>query len=182
MINQIDAVDLLLRDHRVIQAIAEQLDAADEPTEIRGLFLLLVELLAAHEAVEQQVIFPALRASLEGAGRDALEARMGEHEELNELLAEMRGLAPDDFAFTKRASALALEIEEHLRREEETVLTRMRESLSRDQLAEMAERALEVREHAPAFPDDHLVTLTVDERSRDRPVRICSSRTRLVST
>jgi hemerythrin superfamily protein len=155
MTEHLDAIDLLLRDHRLIWAIAEQLDAAEKPTEIRGLFLLLVEQLAAHEAVEQQVIFPAFRASLEGESDDTLEHRMGEHEELNELLAEMRSLAPDGFAFTKRASAFVLEIEEHFRREEETVFMRMRESFSTDQLAELGNRALEVRQHSPAFPDDH---------------------------
>ena len=155
MTERLDAIELLLRDHRVIWAIAEQLDAADDPTEIRGLFLLLVEQLAAHEAVEQQVIFPAFRASLEGAGHDTLDLRMGEHEELNELLAEMRSLAPDGFAFTKRASALVLEIEEHFRREEETVFMSMRSSFSTDQLVELGDRALEVRRHSPAFPDDH---------------------------
>ena len=155
MTEHLDAIDLLLRDHRVMRTIAEQLDAADNPTQIRGLFLLLVEQLAAHEAVEQQLIFPAFRASLEGASDDTLEHRMGEHEELNELLAEMRCLAPDGFAFTKRASAFVLEIEEHFRREEETVFMRMRKSFSTDQLAELGDRALEVRQHSPAFPDDH---------------------------
>ena len=155
MTNQIDAIDMLLRDHHVIQALAEQLDAADEPTEIRGLFLLLVEQLSAHEAVEHELIFPALPGSPDDAGHASLEHRMGEHEELNELLAEMRSLPPDSFAFTKRASAFVQEIEEHFQREEETVFPRLRESFSREQLIELADRASDVREHSPAFPDDH---------------------------
>jgi hemerythrin superfamily protein len=155
MTNQIDAIELLLRDHQSIERLTEQLDAADDPAEIRGLFLRIVEQLAAHEAVEQQVIFPAFRASLESAGDDTLDHRMGEHQELNELLAEMRSLAPDGFSFTKRESAFVLEVREHFRREEETVFARMRESFTADQLAELAERALVVKQHAPAFPDEH---------------------------
>jgi len=155
MTDQLDVIELLLSDHRSIERLVDQLDATDDPAECRGLFLRLVEQLAAHEAVEQGVVFPAFRDSLESPGDDILDHRMGEHQELNELLAEMRSLAPDGFAFTKRQSAFELEIKEHFRREEETVFARMRESFRADQLADLANRALVVKQHAPAFPDDN---------------------------
>ena len=155
MTNEIGAIELLLRDHRTIDELADKLDAATAPEETRRLFLRIVELLAAHEAVEQQVIFPAFSASLGSSSDDTLAHRMGEHEELNELLAEMRSLAPDGFSFAKRESAFVLEIKEHFRREEETVFARMSESFTADQLAELADKALVVRQHSPAFPDDH---------------------------
>jgi hypothetical protein len=101
------------------------------------------------------VVFPAFGAALEMADDDTLARRMGEHEELNELIAEMRSLAPDCFGFTKRGSALLLEIEGHFLREEETVFARMRDSFSADELAELGSRVLAAKQHAPAFPDDH---------------------------
>jgi hemerythrin superfamily protein len=155
MTDRIDAIELLVRDHRSIEALVDQLDATADPVETLGLFMRIVEQLAAHEAVEQEIVFPAFRASLETDGEKTLDQRIGEHEELNELLAEMRNLAPDGFNFIKRESAFVLEIKEHFRREEVTVFTRMRESLSADQLAEMADRALTVKQHARAFPDEH---------------------------
>jgi hemerythrin superfamily protein len=155
MTYRIDAIELLLRDHRSIEELVDQLDATDDPGETRRLFLRVVEQLAAHEEVEQQIVFPAFRASLEIDGDDILDHRMGEHQELNELLAEMRSLAPDGFSFTKRESAFVWEIKEHFRREEETVFARMRKSFSADQLAELALQAIVVKEHSPAFPDDH---------------------------
>ncbi len=155
MTDQIDAIDLLLRDHRLIDGLAEQLGAVDVPAEVRHLYLRIVEELAAHEAAEQEVVFPAFRAALEQAGDTTLAQRMGEHEELNELLAEMRGLAPDSFAFGKRGSALLLEVEGHFQREEESVFALMRTSFSADELAELGSRALAVKQHSPAFPDDH---------------------------
>ena len=72
MTDQIDAIELLLQDHRLIDGLAEQLDAADDPAEIRRLFLRIVEELAAHEAAEQEVVFPAFRATLETADDDTL--------------------------------------------------------------------------------------------------------------
>jgi iron-sulfur cluster repair protein YtfE (RIC family) len=155
MTETIDVIELLERDHRMIDDLAEQLDTADDPTEIRRLYMRIVEELSAHEAAEQQVVFPAFRATFEAAGTDTLTHRMGEHEELNEMLAEMRSLAPDCFAFTKRGSALLLEVKAHFQLEEESVFARMRESLSADALAELGTRALAVKKHSPAFPDDH---------------------------
>lgn len=151
MPNQIDAIELLLRDHRLIDRLAEQLDSTDDPVETRRLFLRIVDEMVAHEAVEQEVVFPALQAALDIAEDKALAHCMGEHEELNELLAEMRTLAPDSFAFTKRGSALVLEVKSHFLREEESVFVRIRAALSANQLLELGTRALAVKERYPAF-------------------------------
>ena len=154
MTEQIDAIELLLQDHRFIDGLAEQLDTVDDPVEIRRLYLRIVEELAAHESAEEEVMFPAFRAAVDMADDNTLARRMGEHEELNEMLAEMRSLAPDCFGFTRRGSALLLEIKGHFLREEETVFARMRASFSADELAELGSRVLAAKQHAPAFPED----------------------------
>ena len=155
MTTRIDVIELLERDHRQIEALAEQLELADDPTEVRRLFFAIVEELAAHEAAEQAVVFPAFRAVVEPTDDSTLEHRMGEHEELNELLGEMRCLAPTGFGFTKRGSALMLDVKAHFLLEEETVFMRMREAFSAHDLVELGRRALQVKERSPAFPEDH---------------------------
>ncbi len=155
MTNPIDVIDLLERDHRRIDALAEELENADDPTDVRRLFLTIVEELAAHEAAEQKVLFPAFRTMVAATDDTTLAHRMGEHEELNGLLAEMRSLAPKGFAFTKRGSALMLEVKAHFMLEEESVFAPMRETMSAEDLGELGRRALEVKQQSPAFPDEH---------------------------
>ncbi len=155
MAQQLDVIELLESDHRLIRDLVEQLDAADDTAEIRRLYLRIVGELSAHEAVEQEVLFPAFRAMLSTAADDTLAHRMGEHEEMNDMLAEMRSLPPDGFAFIKRGSALLLEIKGHFLREEESVFARMKTTLGRDELVELGTRAIMVKQHSPAFPDDH---------------------------
>ena len=115
---------------------------------------------SALSAAEHEVVFPAFRASLTTSAEDVLDRRIGEHEEMNELLAEMRTLAPDGFSFTKRESAFVLEIREHFRREEETVFAPMRQSFTADQLVELGDRASAAKQHSPAFPAEHPVIKT----------------------
>jgi hemerythrin superfamily protein len=153
MTTEIDAIELLLRDHRLIDGLAEQLDTLDDPADIRRLYLRIAEELAAHEAAEHEVVFPAFRAAFEIADDNTVAQRLGEHEELNELVAEMRSLAPDCFGFVKRGSALLLEIRAHFAREEESVFARMRTSFSADELAELGTRVLAAKQHAAAIPD-----------------------------
>ena len=147
-----DVIELLEADHRLIAQLVMQLEAAVDPAEIRTLFLRVGQELAAHEAAEQQVLFPAFGRALAAAGDNTVDRRTGEHEEMNELLAEMRILTPDGFGFAKRASALLLEVNSHFQFEEETVFTRMRAALTPSELAELAARASTVKTHAPAFP------------------------------
>ena len=154
MPNEIDVIDLLVRDHRLIDELAEQLDAADDPAEIRRLYMRIVVELAAHEAAEQEIVFPAFQAALEFAD-DTVTNRLGEHEEMNELLAEMRSLAPDCFGFTKRGSALLLEVKAHFLREEESIFDRMRATFSTDELVGLGFHALDVKQRSHAFAVAH---------------------------
>ena len=131
MVNQIDVIELLERDHRRIRALAERLDDIDDPGELRRLYLRIVDELTMHETIEQQLVFPAYRA-IGDAGDGTLQHRLDEHEELNELLAEMRGLDPAGLAFIKRGSALLLEVKGHFQREEESVFARLRATSAAD--------------------------------------------------
>ena len=155
MTEPIDVIELLERDHRLINGLVEQLDAVDDANEIRHLYLRIVEELSSHEAVEHAVLFPAFHAAFTADGDDTLAHRMGEHEELNETLAEMSNLAPDCFAFIKRGSALLLELNGHFLIEEETVFTRMRSDFTAEALIELGRRATIARAQSPAFPVAH---------------------------
>jgi hemerythrin superfamily protein len=146
-----DVIQLLTEDHRAIVGLAERLDAAEDPTVVKDLFLHVVERLAAHEAAETQVLFPAVRAS-SPAGAGEATSRMNEHDEINELLAEMRSLPPDGLAFAKRASALLLDIQNHFQAEEDDLFPRLTAAMQPIELFRLGAEVHRVMEHAPAFP------------------------------
>lgn len=145
MAGQVDVIDLLERDHRMIDELAERLDTEDDPDEIRRLYVRIVEALTVHEEIEQEVLFPAFLTLIHSSSDTTLERRLGEHAELNDLLAEMRGLDPNDYAFIKRGSALLLEVEGHFAREEDSVFARMRAECAAEELAVLGARALAIK-------------------------------------
>lgn len=155
MTTDVDIIELLETDHRRILDLAERLDSETGDDEIRLLYRQIVDGLLAHEAIEQEVLFPAFRAMLaaDGASSDdgtasddaTVSERLGEHDELNGLLAEMQELDAHDFAFVKRGSALLLDIEGHFEDEEQSVFAPMRERLTDAELVELGRRALAVK-------------------------------------
>jgi len=151
MAARLDAIDMLLEDHRRITLLLEHLDWEERPAEMRRLCLDIVAEIAGHEAAEDDVVFPAFRAAVPAAERELIE-RFDEHREVNDLLAEMAALDPSGVGFLKRASALVYQLREHFAAEEEELFPRLRAVLSRQELLALGECVADARRRAPGVP------------------------------
>lgn len=140
-----DLIDLLVEDHERMRDLLERLDCEEDPERVRPLFLELAEALVAHEAMEHEVLFPAL-----GAGVHEVHEREGEHEEINQLLEEMRTLSTTGFGFLKRTCAVVLELREHFETEETVLFPMARLALTPEERVELGRRAAVVRDGALA--------------------------------
>ena len=145
MSTEVDIIELLERDHRRIDRLADRLDSTADVDEVRSLYEQLVEALLAHEAIEHEVLFPALRGMFAVRDDTTVDAMMAEHHELNSLLAEMRDLDPSRFAFIKLGSALLLEVEGHFAREEESVFALVRAAFQPADLIRLGQRAIDLK-------------------------------------
>lgn len=68
-----DVIDVLLDDHQLLEGLLERLDREERPAEMRVLFFRIADELAAHEAAECDVLFPAARAALPSPGQALLD-------------------------------------------------------------------------------------------------------------
>lgn len=141
-----DLLELLLEDHWVMDQLLDRLDETDDPSELRRLLLDLGELLAGHEVIEHELVFPTLAVD------DDHGHRRDEHGEINLLLDEMRSLSALGHGFRKRACAVVIELRTHCRIEEETVFPMLRDVVPVDELVRLGDRARDLRRSAPAFP------------------------------
>jgi hemerythrin superfamily protein len=143
-----DAIDLLTRDHRMLEQLLEELDHEEQSVQATLLFVRIIRELAAHEEAEKRVVFPSFRMVLPAADAQALE-QLSEHQEINDLLAEMRRLMPDEPGFDARARALRLELQTHFEAEEESVFPRVRACLDQHRLLGLAAQVMTARAGRP---------------------------------
>jgi hemerythrin superfamily protein len=145
-----DVVDLLMRDHRLLERLLDELDQERQPLQASVLLVRLARELATHESAEQGLTFPALRSALRAS--DAPDERLSEHEEINELVADMQRLMPEEPGFETRASTLRIQLYEHFHSEEMVVFPRLRACLGRHQLVDLAEQVMSARAELAAAP------------------------------
>lgn len=179
-----DVVALQRRDH---DRLEELLDAygRQAPERRRATFRELVGLVTTHAFAEETVLFPAARRLL--ADGDAVTGRIeGDHQRINELLAEMDGMEPGDPGFEFRVGELFPLLREDLGREEDVLLPRLASSVDQHELEAVgtawaaAKRVAPNRAH-PAVPrrppGNALVALPllVVDRARDLLARVRGS-------
>src|SRR5215213_5155810 len=110
---------LLTQDHRNVDELFrrfERVDAddAEEAAHVRNLIL---EHLAQHAAVEEQVFYPALRQADEELEAEVLEA-LEEHHAAKLTLAELEKLPPTAERFRAKMLVLISSVREHVEEEE----------------------------------------------------------------
>ncbi len=148
-----DAVDLLMREHRLVEQLFLQLDAAaaagDDPDQRELADRILAEL-SAHAAIEEQVLYPAARQVPEAA--ELVDRSVTEHKELETVLAGLDGTDPDDAGFTEGFGRARDMVASHVEEEERELLPLLRRSLPEEELLALRDRLVEARADAPRRP------------------------------
>ncbi len=145
-----DAVQLLIQDHREVEQLFSQIEAAggtgpDEAVE------QVVRELSIHAAVEEQVLYPAVRNKVPG-GEEIADHGIDEHQEVKELLATLDG---GDVQGSERAPVLARlmqEVRSHVEEEEGDVLPKLQAAVGPDELRQLGEAMAQAKKMAPTRP------------------------------
>jgi chromatin segregation and condensation protein Rec8/ScpA/Scc1 (kleisin family) len=159
----VDAADYIVAQHREMEQLLGRLEAATAADARTELLRDVTAHLARHMAIEERVLFPAVRAELcdvdpETFGDDVLE-NLEEHHVLKTLLDELHDMDPTDERFAAKAGVLSEQVEHHHEEEEEGVLAGIREHWSATRRAEVgreldeAEASAPTRAH-PSLPDE----------------------------
>ncbi len=155
-----DALAILIRDHKEVDELLEQFAGADDTFE-GGLVGRIIEALSVHAAVEEQLVYPAMRKALpdgEAKVRDAI----ADHQKVKETLADLETMAPLDPAVPAAVQALAKEVRAHVAEEESDLFPRLAETLGEAALQDMGRAIEKARVTAPARPSADRVAGAVD--------------------
>jgi hemerythrin superfamily protein len=148
-----DAIVLLKADHKEIKKLFREFEQAGEDSVKRKGELVgqMLELLTVHTYIENEVMYPRVRALLPDLEDDILES-YEEHHVADVLCAELSALSPDAERFDAKTTVLIENVTHHIEEEEQDWFPKVRAGLGRKQLTELGEQLLQAKQAAPRSP------------------------------
>ena len=148
-----DAIVLLKDDHKEVRQLFREFEQAGENATARKgqLVRKIIELLTIHTYIENEVMYPEVRALLPDVEDDVLES-YEEHHVADVLCMELWSMEPDDERFDAKTTVLIESVRHHMDEEEQEWFPKVREGLGRAQLQEIGAKMLELKKTAPRKP------------------------------
>lgn len=136
-----NALELLKQDHQEASKMMDQLEMSDQSS--MQMFSQLKQALTLHTKMEETLLYPALEQHEET--RDMVQEAYEEHQTVDEILAEMSGLAPANEDFTRKLAELRENIEHHVKEEEDGMFPKVEQVLGHDRLQEMGRQMQQMK-------------------------------------
>jgi hemerythrin superfamily protein len=153
-----DAIAVIKADHATVNQLFKRYRSAGKTAykTKRSIADRVVRELSVHAAIEEQVLYPAVRRSVP-TGERLVDEALAEHQRLKETLVVLDKLPADDERFDRTMRATIDETRHHVREEESSngMLGRLRASLDRDELVAMAKTLKLAKKAAPTRPHPH---------------------------
>ena len=135
-----NAITMLTEDHREVKKLLDEL----EPTTERGvktrheLFARIKASLSVHEAIEEEIFYPALREHPKT--KDIALEGYEEHNVVDSIMGELESLPVDDETWGAKAKVMIENLRHHIEEEEGEMFPMARKVFDADELTELGER------------------------------------------
>lgn len=113
--NHFDAIALLKADHRKVEDLFAEFEAAKGAPKKQALVEKICTELSAHTVIEEEIFYPACRSKVEDS---LLNEGYVEHDGSKVLIAELLASAPDEEYYDAKVKVLSEQIEHHVHEEE----------------------------------------------------------------
>jgi iron-sulfur cluster repair protein YtfE (RIC family) len=146
LIQPADAIEMLKADHRRVRALFQRYNETDDQAMRQGIVAELFVELELHTQLEETVFYPAFADETNQQGQDLVAASLEDHEEIDVLVEELRGLEADQEAFAAKFQELRTKVEQHVQEEESQMFPQAEQALQ-EQLEELRDEMQEIKEH-----------------------------------
>ncbi|WPB77522.1 hemerythrin domain-containing protein [Archangium violaceum] len=148
-----DAIALLKADHKTVETLFRKFEQAGRNAKKlkRKLVDQIVRELAIHALIEEQILYPSIRARATTLEDQVLQA-LEEHHVAKWLLKELESLPPEAERFDAKVKVLIENIRTHVTEEERTLFPQVRKAFSPQELRDMAEALMLAKRAAPTRP------------------------------
>lgn len=128
-------LELLKEDHKHVKKHFrefEKMDPEQDPQACQDLVMRVCDELEVHAQLEEELFYPKAREAMAASeGEDLIDEAEVEHNSLKQLIAELRGLTPQDQKFKANFTVLSEYVKHHVKEEE----SEMFEKLGRARMA-----------------------------------------------
>jgi hemerythrin superfamily protein len=148
-----DAIVLLKADHKEIRRLFREFQGAGDKAIKKKEKVVgqIIQLLTAHTYVENEVMYPEVRALLPDLEDEVLES-YEEHHVADVLCLELSGMSADEERFDAKTTVLIENVTHHIEEEEQEWFPKVRAGLRRKQLQELGAKVEQARRKAPQSP------------------------------
>lgn len=151
-----DALTFLRGDHESVLGMMEVLDGApqDDGAQRSGLDTMVTNLVIAesqHEAVEEQLFWPAVRAALDD-GDELADHGIAQEEAGKKLLQQLEDGKPGDSDYHEALAEFIEAGREHIRYEQEVVWPKFKAAVNADDLEQLGNQLETAKKAAPTRP------------------------------
>ena len=167
------AVELLVSDHRNVEALFKEFEDQEESQERRETALLICKELTVHATVEEELFYPFLRENIEET--ELVDEAEVEHATAKDLIAQIEAAEEVDDMFDAKVKVLKEYIHHHVEEEENEIFPKLGDFKDElDELGqEMHERKLSLMDEVGLEPDaEQLAGLTPSRDGEQRPTRL----------
>ena len=118
-----DAVDFLMDDHKRVDKLFKDFETVDrdDADAVQELVEIACMELQIHSILEEEIFYPAVRSQLADDDRDhhdLLNEAHVEHETVDDVIAKLQELEPDDSMYTAYFKVLGEYVKQHVEEEE----------------------------------------------------------------
>ncbi|MET8549200.1 hemerythrin domain-containing protein [Micromonospora zamorensis] len=147
-----DVVDILVADHREVEALFVELEAGQGTLEHRRQLLdVVIAELVRHSVAEETYVYPIARKALPD-GDEIADREIAEHTDAERTMKDLESVEPSDPRFDELLTHLMSTIRDHVREEENELFPRLRAATAREELIEVADKVTAVKEIGPTRP------------------------------
>ncbi|MEO3772876.1 hemerythrin domain-containing protein [Micromonospora sp. B9E7] len=147
-----DVVDLLVTDHREVEALFVELETRPGALEHRRhLVDVVIAELVRHSVAEETYVYPIARKALPD-GDEIADREIAEHAEAEQTMKELEAVDPADPRFDGLLAHLTRTVRDHVRDEENELFPRLRAATAREELVDVAAKVTAVKGIGPTRP------------------------------
>ncbi|WP_042388486.1 hemerythrin domain-containing protein [Streptacidiphilus melanogenes] len=146
-----DALVLLKADHKEVQRLFRQYRAETGTATRAALADEIVRALTVHSYLEDEVLYPKIRAAVPDLAFE-MDLAHQEHHVAEVLCAEIDAMSDDDPELPAKMAVLTDVVTRHIHTEEQDWFPKVRDAMGRKELQQIGEHLLALRQTAPTSP------------------------------